>query len=379
MSFITLPNELWCIILEYAFPDVATSIETLKASVIRRTICKQFLEFIDLFLFRDIKYLDMDEGECEHELIPVTILPLFKGLKQLSQLYLPQITDKTLSLMPWIEELEIRNDEQHDHGYLSPLNRVLLTGSGLGCLTNLQSLSVHELTIDQAHSMSKLVNLNELDLWFNESVDDKQLCLFPSLTYLHLYDDTKITGECFSSVENKMPLLRTLVVSSGNVLKSIYIEDLAPRLHTLHLWDCNVVTPDLLGQMTNLTELHLVRTKRDYGETLKKLTSLINLSLMGMGAITDEVFSNLSQLETLKVTHNKIITPNTILHLSHSLTHLSLAYTPGIRPRDVLCCTKLKSFSYASKELDCIADKEAYETIRNRGVKWNEVDENWWF
>lgn len=381
MSFIGIPNELWCIILKYAFPDVATSIKTLKASVIRRTTCKQVLDFIDRFLFRDIKCFDMDEGGDEHTLIPTTILPLFKGLKELSQLDLPQITDETLCLMPWIEELVIRNDIQCDVWDGDTEQRIILTGGGLGCLTNLQSLCIHEPTVDQAHSMSKLINLQGLDLWFNGSVDDKELGLFPGLTYLHLYEDTKITGECFSSEENKMPLLKALVISSGSILEFRYLKDLAPRLQTLHLWDHNPVTPDLLELMTNLKELHLIRTRHDYSEALKKLTSLVNLSLMSVYAftdITDDVLSNLNQLKTLKISHNDLITSNTIVSLSHSLTHLVLAYTNRIRPRDVPCCENLKFFCYTGDGPDSLEDKEAYETLHNRGVKW-DVEEDWCF
>lgn len=374
MSLCELPNELWCIIFKMAFPDIETNIETLKASFRVRATSFRFLECVDLYLFSDIRCLEMANSSA----IPCSSLPLFTGMSKLCQLDMPQINDETLCLMPWINELNIRNDilsmydDDDDDGHSKPL----LTENGLSGVTSLEILSIHEPTRDQVKAMPMLVNLTTLDLWFNRSVCDKELPLFESLANLHLYEDRMITGVCFS--DNKMPCLKKLVISGTSSLVTKHLDHLAPQLEVLVLWDCNVISSSTLKQMSNLKELTLMRTTNDYNEAIRSLTDLRTLRLGGVN-LGDDTLMHLTGLTSLDLAHTNSITSKSLAHLATNLTDLRVSYCRRILPPDLLCCTHLKAFSYVSPRDATALDIEAFRVLVDRGVKWSNKDEgeNW--
>lgn len=376
MSLCELPNELWCIIFKMAFPDIETNIETLKASFIVRATSFRFLECVGLYLFSDIRCLEMDECRA----IPCSSLPLFTGMSKLCQLELPQINDETLCLMPWINELNIRNDrhymydDEDDDGHSH--SKSILTENGLSGVTNLEILSIHEPTRDQVKAMPMLLKLAALDLWFNQSVCDKELPLFESLTSLHLYEDRMITGVCFS--ENKMPCLKKLVIGGTSSLLMKHLDHLAPQLEVLGLWDCNVVSSSTLTQMSNLKELTLMRITNDYNEAIRSLTDLCTLTL-GSVNLGDDTLMHLTVLTSLNLAHTNKITSKSLAHLAANLTDLRVSYCRRISPPDLLCCTHLKAFSYVSPRDATALDIEAFRVLVDRGVKWSNKDEgeNW--
>lgn len=382
MSFQGLPNEVWGVVLKFAFIDIEKSLETLKTSLVVRATSWQLMKFIDTYVLLGMKCLDMDD--CAR--IPAHLLPLFKGICYLEQLALPQINDATLCLMPWVNHLWIRNDKDDyyadhsdDDDDYSSKECSLLTANGIICLTNLERLSIHEANINQASCLSTLKSLKELDLWFNTAVNDKELGDLFTVTRLCLWEDRKITGECFT--QNKMPLLKHLIIggNSSNLSRNA-IEYIAPRLETLHVWECKVIKAPQLEQMINLKELHLMRTENhQYNDAIAKLTSLTSIQLWSMD-ILDWALCELKQLTTLNLSHCDLITPSTLVYLSNTLIEAQIAYCPHILAQDLLCCTKLKSFSYTRMGEASPSDLQAFRTLAVRGVEWvgEEYDDCAW-
>lgn len=368
---VALPNEIWCIILKFAFPRIETDIETLKASFKVRATSVDFLECVNRYLLGDVKSLAMIDREF---VIPSSSLPLFTGVTKLCQLELPQLNDETLACMPWIKELDVRNDilNLYEDEEDCP-SKVTLTECGLSSLTSLEILSIHEPTINQVHALSTLVNLNSLDLWFNHSVCDKELPRLSSLTHLQLHHDRLIDGVCFT--ENKMPRLKRLIISgTSSNLAMCYLDHLAPQLEMLALWDCNVMVPSTLKRMTNLKELALIRTKVDYNEGIESLISLRGMTLCDVD-LRDQTFMHLTRLSDLCIAHSDTITPKSLAYLAASLKSISLIECPLITPSDLLCCTELREFKYIADRDATIRDLEALRVLLDRGaVCINDTD-----
>lgn len=371
-----IPNEIWCIILKHVFRDINYSIESMKMMFAMKTTSTAFLGFINSWIVDDIKLLEMDYSMC----IPTHLLSSFKKVTVLSQLHLPQLNDSTVCRMPWLKDLAIRNDDLEWHVSCDAedgFQHNRLTEKGVELLTNLVALSIHEPTIQQVQCLSTLSSLQKLDLWFNNTVNDEHLGLLPSLTRLHLYQDGHINGDCFCS--KKMPLLKKLVIgghTSSLALKGL--QCIASRLEVLSLWDCNVITADLLQQMTLLKKLKLVRTQTDsYNDVIRKLTGLTKLELLATVYVNDDVLSDLTQLKSLSVMNCNLITPRGISYVSKSLTHLSIQFSSTILLSDLLYCTKLQSLQYTQYASLNPSELAAKEVLLHRGIKWQEDEPLW--
>lgn len=332
----------------------------MKAIFMVRATSVRFLECVNLYLLSCIKHIQMEQSES----IPSFCLPLFTGLNSLSQMTLPQTNDETLSLMPWIKDLII----QKDFNVLDDCFRDLppLTESGLHGLTNLVSLSIQEPTKNQVKCLSKLVNLEKLDIRFNKCVSDKELPFLTSLTYLHLYNDRKFKGVCFT----QMPHLKNLALSGASKL---VIEDTNPlviKLESLSLWYCGVISPSTIMRMTNLKQLQVEDTRGNY-ETIKSLTSLTSLILTSVD-LDDDTLMHLTQLCSLELSYVHKITSKTIAHLSPSLRKLSVVHCASILPSDFLYCTNLTQLYHVSNKTTTAQDVETFKLLADRGVNMDK-------
>lgn len=203
-----------------------------------------------------------------------------------------------------------------DLSKLSLLDRLKVSGQNwlikpelLHTLTRLRELSLTVVKVDSStlqQTIDGLTSLNTLTLDNIRSVGGLRLNKLTNLKELYINSDLTINTRDFAS----LPDLERLTIQSRQALDLSGICSLA-HLRSLRLTGrgTTMKIPDCLGQLNQLTELHIENLKLDRLPTsMKALRRLkkLDISYCGLDSLPADM-SQLTELEELNLSGNKLI------------------------------------------------------------------------
>ncbi len=180
----------------------------------------------------------------------------------------------------------------NDISDLSPLSR----------LTNLEYLDLTSNSISGLSPLSRLTNLTGLHLGGNNSISDiSSLSGLTNLISLNLWDNSISNISALSRLTNL-----TLLGLSNNSISNISALSNLTNLESLYLWDNSISDISTLSRLTNLTLLTIGNNSISGLSPLSRLTNLESLYLWDNSISDISALSNLTNLEYLDLDDNSI-------------------------------------------------------------------------
>lgn len=167
-----LPNELWCKIMQYAFPCVGVSSSETRRALTARQICHHVQALIHTHIIAKVERLfpRVMKEITDNEVV------LFTGVTSLS-LYGPtcRVTAVVLKEMTWVTRLEM-------------FGVYPIIAEQLHIMTQLRHLVLRKPSEAQRVGLRGLSNLQYLDLIDNETIGDEDIAQLSRLSSLFLHN-----------------------------------------------------------------------------------------------------------------------------------------------------------------------------------------------
>lgn len=366
----TLPYDVWMEILLYAFHGVDDDARLMEEAIITRETSIGMKVLIDRYILGSV--VTVSSQMMNEKVINDNRLLLLTGLRALSLGDLHMITARSLTQMIGLESLDLEEED----GRLD--KKVTKT------LTNLRNLVIGPdcaLRNGFAKTLPKLESLSLNTL----RIDTRGLTHSPQLRTL------RIDG--FSHVEFRTAFHRLTCLQRLELVGDLSIDDdelviLAPSLRELSLTlYTNPFTSGGLAKMSRLKALviHLAREDDGMTESIGNLTQLRMLDIYRSYSLTDVMLSQLTGLTCLKlcgcnnVTDHalSVLTNLTELRMSHMIrpTDAGLSQLTQLTKIDIDHCRFITpmGLSFLSSRLEVIHlhPRESVRLIKNPPLIWS--------
>jgi len=321
-----IPEEIWRTILLFTTRDTCDSTTLRKMVCVKKSWAKMIREFVRLYFrcYRPSNWL----------------LSQYPEVKNLDLIFVRQtlterVTNDFLRTLTNLKSLNLRKN-------------YYISDDGLKDLINLETLKLNDLISDE--SLRTLTNLKHLDISGNELISDECLNYMTSLLSLELEESQQITGR---GIENLTNLTKLKCNPRGS-------EDLSIGL----------------SKLTNLTELIADCAGFEEIEAIKKLVKLRKLSIHTYDELPYSLFSNLTDLSTLKIIEDCVIDNDVLSRLSN-LTSLSIE-SEYIDTNCIFHLTNLSTFHFNNsphiyneclKSLPFLTNFVMNDNISDQGIK----------
>ena len=284
-----LPEEVMGEILLYTFHDAENDAKVMKAALDARETSVRLATLIDQYIIRFVRRLSREilrSGVIGDD----TVLALFTGLQSID-LTMDLFSDEGVAKMTSLLHLDI--------DYSVPLSNTCLKG-----LTKLESLTLTDTNEINEKGFVYVPQLKKLYIGFDTSVIS-----FEPLTCL---EELIVESAAYIHSALFVPLaasLRKLVLPAVNCSQHINMGDIVKltKLESLAL-ECGrgnivAITEELLGSMTNLTELRIDASIEMNDEILTKLTGLTFLTLRKCKNVRGTALKHLTKLSELRLSY----------------------------------------------------------------------------
>jgi hypothetical protein len=347
------PEDVMGEILLYTFYNAENDPVVMERALAARDTTPNFARLIDLYIIGRVRVLSTDMLKCG-AIKEAAQLLLFTGLHSLDVTITPDVifTDGGVAKLTTLRHLGIR--------HTSPL----LSGECLNGLSNLESLSLYNVSIDRrgfsyvpqlkklfirrwtngqsmdADDFVPLSNLEELELASN-SADDRLLAPLSSSLLKFTFESSRYDTISLTGIK-KLTKLQSLVlvctsfddIITGELSSFTHLKELSITLSSR-------VTDEMLSGLTGLTSLNLFNCERIGNQALTNLTSLVELSLSYM-RVSDAGLTGLTRLKKLSLTTygHRAFTAKGLAPLSDNLEVITLgAYTDSLYEKVEMLCT----------------------------------------
>lgn len=239
---------------------------------------KDILELQDLFRFKNLDYLQLNNNEITE----------IKGLEHFPNLVFLDLHENKISKISNLDTATKLRKLELQHNKVERIE-------GISQLTNLEILDLSYNQIKKIENLDSLKNLKELNLAFNEISKIENLDELINLEILTLSGNQNITKiENLDSLTNLKNLvlkdckinkieglsnlknLESLNLSSNQQISKIENLDLLPKLKSLYLYDLSIERIEGLDALTSLESLGITSNVKQYLD-IEGLANLKNL------------------------------------------------------------------------------------------------------
>lgn len=366
----TLPYDVWMEILLYAFHGVDDDARLMEEAIITRETSIGMKVLIDRYILGSV--VTVSSQMMNEKVINDNRLLLLTGLRALSLGDLHMITARSLTQMIGLESLDLEEED----GRLD--KKVTKT------LTNLRNLVIGPdcaLRNGFAKTLPKLESLSLNTL----RIDTRGLAHSPQLRTLRIDGFNHVM---WRTAFRRLTCLQRLDLVGGPNIDDETLVILAPSLRELSLrLYTNPFTSDGLARMSRLETLviHLVREDDGITQSIGKLTQLRTLDVYRSYSLTDVMLSQLTGLTCLKLCGCSnvsdhalsVLTNLTELTMSHMIrpTDMGLSQLTQLTKIDIDHCRFITSvgLSFLSPRLEVIHlhPRESTRLIKNLPLIWS--------